>query len=69
MRKKIRELMAMPSRAGWAQLPGGGKGSHTKWTHPRVKRKVTLSGHDGDDADRYQEKDVRRAVREAGGQE
>jgi predicted RNA binding protein YcfA (HicA-like mRNA interferase family) len=67
MPKKIRELKAMLSRAGWVQVPGGGKGSHTKWAHDRVARKVVLSGNDGDDASRMQERDIETAVREAGG--
>jgi predicted RNA binding protein YcfA (HicA-like mRNA interferase family) len=65
MPKKIRELKAMLRSAGWIEVAGGGKGSHTKWAHPRVARRVTLSGKDGDDAQRYQEKDVARAVSEA----
>ena len=66
MPKKIRELKAMLRHAGWIEISGGGKGSHTKWAHARVARKIILSGKDGDDADRYQEKDVARAVAEAG---
>jgi predicted RNA binding protein YcfA (HicA-like mRNA interferase family) len=65
--KKIRELKAMLRQSGWSIVPGGGKGSHTKWRHPHVGRTVTLSGHDGDDANRYQEKDVASAVRDASG--
>ena len=65
MPKKIRELKAMLQRAGWLQIPGGGKGSHTKWKHPRVRWFITLSGRDGDDAKEYQERDVRRGLREA----
>jgi len=65
MPKKIRELKSLLRSAGWTEVSGGGKGSHTKWTHPRVSRRVTLSGKDGDDAHRYQEKDVARAVSEA----
>ena len=65
MPRKIRELKLMLRRAGWQQVPGGGKGSHTKWKHSKVNRKVTLSGNDGDDAQRWQEKDVENAVREA----
>ena len=57
----------MLKKAGWAQEAGGGKGSHTKWQHPHVERKLTLSGADGDDAKRYQEKDVADAVRDAEG--
>jgi len=57
----------MLRRAGWEQISGGGKGSHTKWRHRKVGRVVTLSGNDGNDAREYQEKDVRNAVEEAGG--
>jgi predicted RNA binding protein YcfA (HicA-like mRNA interferase family) len=67
MPKKIRELKAMLQSAGWIQIPGAGKGSHTKWQHPSVPRRLTLSGKDGNDADHYQEKDVRIAIREATG--
>jgi predicted RNA binding protein YcfA (HicA-like mRNA interferase family) len=64
MAKKLRELKAMLRRAGWVQIQGG-KGSHSKWMHPRVSRRVILSGGDGADALRYQEMDVARAVDEA----
>ncbi len=67
MPKKIRELKAMLRGAGWEQVPGGGKGSHTKWRHRNVSRVVTLSGKDGQDAKPYQERDVKAAVEEAGG--
>lgn len=39
-----------------------GKGSHTVWSHPNLSYSLTLSGKDGADADRYQEKDVRNAL-------
>ena len=65
MPKKIRELKALLRKAGWTLVKGGGKGSHTKWSHPRVARKVILSGNDGDDANRKQERDVDNAAREA----
>lgn len=68
MPKKIRELKSMLRSAGFDQVAGGGKGSHTKWRHPRVARSVILSGNDGDDAKPYQEKDVARAIRESGGE-
>ena len=66
MPKKIRDLKSMLRSAGWFEIPGGGKGSHTKWTHARVSRRITLSGKDGDDAQRYQEKDVAQGIAEAG---
>lgn len=34
------------------------KGSHTKWSHLKLSRKLTLSGKDGADARPYQEKDA-----------
>jgi predicted RNA binding protein YcfA (HicA-like mRNA interferase family) len=64
MPKKIRELKYDLRQAGWIQIPGG-KGSHTKWTHARVSRKIILSGNDGDDAGRKQERDIANGVREA----
>ncbi len=40
-----------------------GKGSHSVWQHPLVpQNEVTLGGHDGDDAQPYQEREVRRAL-------
>ncbi|MCC5604345.1 type II toxin-antitoxin system HicA family toxin [Nostoc favosum] len=60
MPKKIRELKAMLLKAGFSYRSG--KGSHTVWSHPLLLYSLTLSGKDGADADRYQEKDVRNAL-------
>ncbi|MHC5830775.1 MAG: type II toxin-antitoxin system HicA family toxin, partial [Nostoc sp.] len=60
MPKKIRELKAMLLKAGF--IYRSGKGSHTVWSHPLLFYSLTLSGKDGADADRYQEKDVRNAL-------
>jgi predicted RNA binding protein YcfA (HicA-like mRNA interferase family) len=65
MPKKIRELKSMLEKAGFTSRPG--KGSHTVWSHPKVRRRVVLSGNDGDDAKPYQEKEVKRGIREAEG--
>ena len=65
MPKKVRELKAMLRRAGWLVIPGAGKGSHSRWAHPRVGRRVTLSGNDGRDAKPGQQRDVEQAVRDA----
>jgi predicted RNA binding protein YcfA (HicA-like mRNA interferase family) len=62
MAKKIRELKAMLLKAGFTYRSG--KGSHTVWSHPQLEYSLTLSGKDGNDADRYQEKDVRNALRD-----
>ncbi|XZN90872.1 MAG: type II toxin-antitoxin system HicA family toxin [Microcoleus sp.] len=40
------------------------KGSHTKWSHPLLQGKLTLSGKDGVDAKLYQEKDVDNALKQ-----
>jgi predicted RNA binding protein YcfA (HicA-like mRNA interferase family) len=60
MPKKIRELKSMLRKAGFKCIPG--KGSHSKWLHPVLVTPVVLSGNDGDDAKRYQEKNVRQAL-------
>ena len=64
MPKKIRELKTMLRKAGFAQIPKRGKGSHSVWAHPLYNGSITLSGKDGKDAQRYQEQDVKRAIRE-----
>ncbi len=52
----------MLRKAGFTEKPA--KGSHTKWSHPLLSGKVTLSGKDGDDAKSYQEKDVNNALKQ-----
>ena len=59
MPRKVRQLIADLEKAGFVNR--GGKGSHRNFTHPKGLR-VTLSGHPGDDAMHYQERDVRRAL-------
>jgi predicted RNA binding protein YcfA (HicA-like mRNA interferase family) len=63
--RKIRELIKDLRDAGFAIVPGAGKGPHRKFTHANYHGAVTLSGHDGDDAKIYQEKQVKRAIEEA----
>ncbi len=61
---KIRKLKAELRKAGFYSRPG--KGSHTRWYYqydPSIF--VALSGSDGDDADAYQIKDVRNALKRA----
>lgn len=43
----------------------GGKGSHRNFKHMKGI-KITISGNPGGDAKRYQERDVAKAVEEAG---
>ncbi len=61
MPKKIRELKAMLRKAGFSSRPG--KGSHTFWVHPALTDRITISGSDGDDAQRYQEAEVQNVLR------
>ncbi len=60
MPKKIRELKSLLQRAGFVMRAG--KGSHTVWSHDKLEESITVSGHDGDDAKPYQERDVLRMI-------
>lgn len=63
MPRKIRQLKADLRKAGFVLQSGRGKGSHQRWVHrdyPELG--ITLAGHDGDDADHYQERQLRDAV-------
>jgi predicted RNA binding protein YcfA (HicA-like mRNA interferase family) len=59
--RKIRELIRDLKRAGFVDR--GGKGSHRNFKHPSGVR-ITISGNLGEDAKRYHERDVERAIRE-----
>lgn len=61
MPRKIRELISDLLSAGFVDR--GGKGSHRNFKHASGLR-VTLSGSPGDDARPYQEKMLRRVLRE-----
>jgi predicted RNA binding protein YcfA (HicA-like mRNA interferase family) len=63
MPKKIRELKGLLAKAGFTWRPG--KGSHTVWSHPKVRKSIVLAGNDGRDAQPYQEKEVQRRIRES----
>ena len=62
MPQKIRALLKALSDAGFVEIPGAGKGSHRKFVHPKYPGAVTVSGKVGEDAKRYQEKQVARAI-------
>lgn len=64
MPRKVRELVKDLQDAGFALVKGAGKGSHRKYMHPQFAGAVTISGHDGDDAKQYQERQVQRAIEE-----
>jgi predicted RNA binding protein YcfA (HicA-like mRNA interferase family) len=61
--RKIRQLISEIQKAGFVLVPGG-KGSHRKFQHAKRAGSLILSGHDGDDAHHYQEKEVRNAIRD-----
>ena len=63
MPQKIRELIAEHERAGF--MDRGGKSSHRNFSHPNVKRPITISGNPGDDAKHYQIRAVRLAIEES----
>jgi predicted RNA binding protein YcfA (HicA-like mRNA interferase family) len=63
MPRKIRDLIRDLERAGFTNR--GGKGSHRKYSHPKVTKSVVIAGRDGDDAKAYQEKAVKRAIAES----
>ncbi|MUG97924.1 addiction module toxin, HicA family [Scytonema sp. UIC 10036] len=62
MPKKIRELKNLLLQAGFTYKPG--KGSHSKWTHPKFSQSIIIAGKDGSDAKLYLEKRVNEALAE-----
>jgi predicted RNA binding protein YcfA (HicA-like mRNA interferase family) len=62
MPRKIRQLITELQRAEFHFVPG--RGSHRKYLHSSGLL-VVLSGHSGDDAKPYQEKEVRLKIAEA----
>ncbi len=62
MPRKIRQLITDLEKAGFAKR--GGKGSHRNFLHPKCSYVVRLSGNPGADALPYQEKAIKRALKE-----
>ena len=62
MPRKIRELIRALEQAGFVNR--GGKGDHRNFEHSKGMR-VTLSGQLGDDAKRYQEREVLKKIQES----
>jgi predicted RNA binding protein YcfA (HicA-like mRNA interferase family) len=63
MPRKVRQLKSDLRKLGFSENTSGGKGSHSKWTHPLLPAlTLTLSGNDGDDAQAYQERELRKAT-------
>ena len=59
MPRKVRQLIAELKKAGFVDR--GGKGSHRNFIHPSGA-KCTISGKEGADALRYQEKALKEAI-------
>jgi predicted RNA binding protein YcfA (HicA-like mRNA interferase family) len=63
MPKKIREIKQIATQAGYILQKGRSKGSHTYWIHPLLPLiPLTIPGKDGDDAPRYLEKELAKAL-------
>lgn len=62
MPKKIRELKNLLLQSGFTYKPG--KGSHSKWIHPKLSKAIIIAGKDGSDAKKYLEKQVNEAIAE-----
>lgn len=60
MPRKKREIRQDYHKAGFTEVPG--KGSHTVFRHPLVKRNYPVAGHDGDDAKKYDEDNLHEAL-------
>ena len=63
MPPKIRELVRDLEKHGFVNR--GGKGSHRNFVHPALDRPLTIAGRLGDDAKRYQQKAVKKAIEES----
>ena len=62
MPPKIRQLIAELERNGFTNR--GGKGRHRNFLHPLCSKPVSISGKEGNDAKKYQIKEVKEAVEE-----
>ena len=62
MAQTIRDLLKTLKNADFAVLAGGGKGSHRQCVDPNCAGAVTVSGQTGDDAKRYQGRDVVQVI-------
>ncbi len=63
MPRKIRELIRELEQADFVDR--GGKGSHRNFVHPKVAKPITISGKMNEDAKLYQERAVKRAIKES----
>jgi len=62
MSRKIRQLINDLEKHGFTNK--GGHGSHTNFVHIKCPYVVVISGKSGADAKKYQEKTVKKAIKE-----
>lgn len=62
MPRKVKQLIRDLKKAGFVNR--GGKGSHRNFEKPGSPT-VTVSGKEGADAKKYQEKDVKSAIKQS----
>jgi hypothetical protein len=60
--RKKRDVRAAYRKAGFSQREG--KGDHTVFSHPLVRKHYAVDGADGKDAHQYDEKNLREALQE-----
>ena len=63
MPRKLRDLIRDLKQAGFVNR--GGRGSHRNFVHARVRKPITLSGQESDDALHYQERAAGLAIEES----
>lgn len=62
MPAKVRDIIKKVEKAGWVQVPGGGKGSHRKYKHPTKVGMVVIPGQLSDDLAPGTEASIRKAA-------
>jgi predicted RNA binding protein YcfA (HicA-like mRNA interferase family) len=63
MPRKIRDLIKDLEAAGFVNR--GGRGDHRNYVHPNVIKPITISGKAGQDAKHYQERAVKKMIKES----
>lgn len=66
MPRKIRDLLKDLRKAGFSL--DRQKGSHRQFKHPKVNGVITLAGAEGDDAKRYQERQIAEFIAKSKGE-
>jgi hypothetical protein len=62
MPRKKRDIRREYRRAGFDERQG--KGDHIVFSHPLVRKNIAVDGRDGADADRYDERNLKEALRD-----